>query len=95
LEVGCVFDDINDLSMVKHCGLRVQVRRLASPLFMEYTKRRGLCDYITGNPPDGHAVREFCELFLGISGNFQEVIESRMAFDEDYQKYWKERNEVK
>lgn len=95
LEVGCVFDDINDLSMVKHCGLRVQVRRQASPLFMEYTRRQGLCDYITGNSARGYAVREFCELFLGVLGNFQEVIESRMAFDEDYQKYWKKRNEVK
>ncbi|MCU0284924.1 MAG: phosphatase [Acidobacteria bacterium] len=95
LEVGCVFDDINDLSMAKHCGLRVQIRRPAGPLFMEYTKKHKLCDYITGNPAQAHAIREFCELFLGVLGNFQEVIESRTAFDENYQKYWKQRNEEK
>lgn len=94
-EVGCVFDDINDLCMVKHCGLKIQVRRPASPLFMNYTKSHQLCDYITGNTAEGNAVREFCELFLGVLGNFHEVIESRMLFDSDYQNYWKQRNEIK
>jgi 3-deoxy-D-manno-octulosonate 8-phosphate phosphatase (KDO 8-P phosphatase) len=95
LQVACVFDDINDLSMVEHCGLKIQVRRAASPLFMEYTKQQGLCDYITGHPAQAHAVREFCELFLGLCGNYQEIIASRTAFDSNYQAYWKARNEIK
>ncbi|MCP5106806.1 MAG: phosphatase, partial [bacterium] len=56
-QMGCVFDDINDLAMARYCGLRVQVRRSASPLFMEYTARGGGCDYITGHSAHEHAVR--------------------------------------
>ncbi len=84
LQIACIFDDINDLSMVKHCGLRIQIRRSASSLFMEYTAQHGLCDYITAHPAQEHAVRECCELLLGLSGNFFEIIESRVAFDTDY-----------
>jgi len=95
LQMACIFDDINDLSMAKHCGLRIQVRRPASSLFMEYTTQNGLCDYITALPAQEHAVRECCELLLGLSGNFFEIIESRVAFDTNYQAYWKARSEVK
>ncbi len=93
-QVACVFDDINDLAMARHCGLRIQIRRSASPLFMEYTATRGECDYITAHPAQEHAVREFSELFLGVCGVFPEVVESRIAFDAEYQMYWKARNSV-
>lgn len=93
-QVACIFDDINDLAMARHCGLRVQVRRSASPLFMDFTARKGETDYITGHSSNEYAVREFSELFLGISGVFPEVVESRIAFDAEYQAYWKARSSI-
>jgi 3-deoxy-D-manno-octulosonate 8-phosphate phosphatase (KDO 8-P phosphatase) len=93
-QMAFVFDDIIDLSMAKHCGLRIQVRRPASPLFTEYTMQQGLCDYITARTPMEHAVRECCELLLGVWGNYVDTIESRAAFDADYQAYWKARNNI-
>jgi 3-deoxy-D-manno-octulosonate 8-phosphate phosphatase (KDO 8-P phosphatase) len=92
-QMVCVFDDINDLSMVKHCGLRIQIQRTASPMFMQYTKENRLCDYITAHTAQENAVRECCELLLALWGNYFETIESRVAFDTDYQAYWKARNE--
>jgi 3-deoxy-D-manno-octulosonate 8-phosphate phosphatase (KDO 8-P phosphatase) len=92
-QMVCVFDDINDLSMVKPCGLRIQIQRTASPMFMQYTKENRLCDYITAHPARENAVRECCELLLALWGNYFETIESRVAFDADYQAYWKARNE--
>jgi 3-deoxy-D-manno-octulosonate 8-phosphate phosphatase (KDO 8-P phosphatase) len=92
-QMVCIFDDINDLSMVKHCGLRIQIQRTASPMFMEYTEAKGLCDYITAHIAQENAVRECCELLLALWGNYFETIESRVAFDADYQAYWKARNE--
>jgi 3-deoxy-D-manno-octulosonate 8-phosphate phosphatase (KDO 8-P phosphatase) len=93
-QVGCFFDDINDLAMARHCGLRVQVRRSASPLFMDFTARQGEADYITGHSANEYAIREFSELFLGISGVFPEVVESRIAFDAEYQAYWRARSSI-
>lgn len=92
-QVVCIFDDINDLAMVKHCGLRIQIQRTASPMFMHYTKENRLCDYITAHTARENAVRECCELLLALWGNYFETIESRVAFDADYQAYWKARNE--
>lgn len=94
-QVACVFDDINDLAMARHCGLRIQIRRSASPLFMQYTAQHGDSDYITAHAAQEHAVREFSELYLGICGVFPEVVESRIAFDFEYQTYWKARSSVK
>lgn len=93
-QAACFFDDVNDLAMARHCGLRVQVRRSASPLFMDFAARRGEVDYITGHSADEYAIREFSELFLGISGVFPEVVESRIAFDAEYQTYWRARSSI-
>ncbi len=92
-QAAFVFDDIIDLSMAKHCGMRIQIRRAASPLFMEYTKEKGLCDYITAHSARENGVRECCELMLALWENYVETIESRAAFDAEYQAYWKARNE--
>jgi 3-deoxy-D-manno-octulosonate 8-phosphate phosphatase (KDO 8-P phosphatase) len=92
-QMVCIFDDINDLSMVKPCGLKIQIQRTASPMFTEYTKEKGLCDYITAHNARENAVRECCELLLALWGNYFETIASRVAFDADYQAYWKARNE--
>jgi 3-deoxy-D-manno-octulosonate 8-phosphate phosphatase (KDO 8-P phosphatase) len=92
--IACVFDDINDLSMAKLCGIRCLVRRPASPLFTRYTRDNQLCDYITGSRSGNQTVREISELILGLSGIFEQVIASRMAFDQSYREYFSRRQAV-
>ena len=84
----CIFDDVNDLGMAFACGIRVYVQRSASPLLREYVVRQGLCDYVTAHPPERHAVREVCELLLGLLGAFDAVVASRVAWDRDYAAYF-------
>jgi 3-deoxy-D-manno-octulosonate 8-phosphate phosphatase (KDO 8-P phosphatase) len=87
----CVFDDVNDLGMAFACGIRVYVQRSASPLLREYVVRQGLCDYVTAHTAERHAVREVCELMLGLLGCFDAVVASRVAWDRDYAAYFKAR----
>ena len=93
-QVACVFDDINDLSMAEICGLRLMVRRDASPMLADYVARRSLCDYISGADSSGYAVREICELLLGLEGVFDQLLDSRVAFDDDYRTYFRQRQTV-
>ncbi len=90
----CLFDDVNDLGMAFACGIRVLVRRDASPLLHDYVARQGLCDYITAHPAERHAVREVCELMLGMLGSFDAVVASRVAWDADYARYFAARQSV-
>lgn len=90
-EIACVFDDINDLGMAALCGLRYLVRRPASPLLTHYAAERELCDYISAHDATQHAVRELCELSLGLLGMFEQVVDSRAAYDASYQRYFSER----
>ena len=90
----CLFDDLNDLGMAFGCGIHVLVKRDASPLLADYVARSDLCDYITGHGPDGHAVREVCELLLGLLGAFDDVVASRVAWDADFAAYFAAREAV-
>jgi 3-deoxy-D-manno-octulosonate 8-phosphate phosphatase (KDO 8-P phosphatase) len=90
-QLVCIFDDVNDLAMSFGCGIRVLVRRDASPLLLDYVMRQHLCDYVTGHPPERNAVREACELLLGLLGAFDAVVASRVAWDGDYARYFAER----
>jgi 3-deoxy-D-manno-octulosonate 8-phosphate phosphatase (KDO 8-P phosphatase) len=91
-ELICVFDDINDLGMAELCGVRLLVRRDASPLLREYATQHSLCDYVTGSAE--YAVREVCELVLGLLGAHDDVVQSRVAYDEEYQRYFQARQAV-
>jgi 3-deoxy-D-manno-octulosonate 8-phosphate phosphatase (KDO 8-P phosphatase) len=93
-QLVCIFDDVNDLGMSFGCGIRVLVRRDASPLLLDYVMRQNLCDYITGHPPERHAVREVCELLLGLLGSFDAVVASRVAWDDEYARYFAARQAV-
>ena len=93
-QLVCVFDDVNDLGMSFGCGLRVLVRRDASPLLHDYVTRQHLCDYITAHTPERNAVREVCELLLGLLGSFDAVVASRVAWDDDYASYFAARQAV-
>ena len=89
-----MFDDVNDLGMAFACGIRVYVQRTASPLLREYVVRQGLCDYVTAHSAERHAVREVCELLLGLLGAFDAVVASRVAWDRDYAAYFAARQAV-
>ena len=91
-EVLFVFDDVLDLAMAKQCGVRYFVTRQGSPLLTDYTAQKNLSDYHTANAGGNNAVREVCELSLGLLGNFEEVVSSRMEFAADYMRYWDLRN---
>ncbi|HLF10603.1 MAG TPA: phosphatase [Gammaproteobacteria bacterium] len=93
-QLVCVFDDVNDLGMAFGCGIRVLVRRDASPLLQDYIARHGLCDYITAHAPQNHAVREVSELLLGLLGCFDTVVTSRVAGDDDYIRFFAARQAV-
>jgi 3-deoxy-D-manno-octulosonate 8-phosphate phosphatase (KDO 8-P phosphatase) len=90
----CIFDDVNDLGMAFACGIRVFVQRPASPLLREYVVRQGLCDYVTAYGPERHAVREVCELLIGLLGSFEAVVASRVAWDAGYAAYFAARQAV-
>ncbi|GMQ89979.1 MAG: hypothetical protein BMS9Abin10_0319 [Gammaproteobacteria bacterium] len=87
-QIACVFDDINDLGMAAMCGIRCLVRRPASPLLNHYVIERKLCDYATGNDACNYAVREVCELLLGLMDAFDTVVASRVDYDDRYREYF-------
>jgi len=90
----CVFDDINDLSMAQGCGVRVLVRRAASPLLADYVEQTAAADYITAAAADGYPVREATELLIGLLGAFTLVVQSRVAFDDSYRSYFAARQAI-
>ncbi len=91
-EVAFVFDDVLDLAVAERCGLRFQVRHEGAPLLQQYTQQRSIADYITAT--ETHAVREVCELILGILGNYNDAIFHRSQFNDTYQRYLAARNQV-
>ena len=92
-QIACFFDDITDLAMAKVCGLRMMLRRRASPLFTEYVRSHKLCDYITGAEGQEHGVREACEMLLGVNGTYNELVEARFNFAPHYQEYFRQRKQ--
>ncbi len=93
-KVAFAFDDVLDLPVTLWAGLRLMIRRTASPMLAHFVKSRGYCEYMTGHTGATHAVREICELLLAVNGNFDEVVEKRLAFDDDYTQYINLRNEL-
>lgn len=92
--VAFVFDDVNDLGMATQCGLRLMVRRNASPLLQRYVSNNNCCDYITANGSSEYAVRETVEFILGFEGNFDNTIDARIQYDEAYQQYFTQRQAI-
>ncbi len=93
-QVAFIFDDVLDLSVAEKCGLRFFINRSASPLLNAYVADKHMCDYITAHGASDHAVREVCELMLGISGVFFDVVDERIVFDNKYKQYLSLRNTV-
>jgi len=91
-EIAFVFDDVLDLSVAKAVGLRIFIPRKANPLFNHFVKKNKLADYITANESGNFAVREACELMIGLQGIYDQVILERMNFSSSYKKYIALRN---
>lgn len=90
-ELAFFFDDVLDLAVAERCGGRFLVGRGASPLLERHVRRRGLCDYVVAAPAGAGAVREACELALGLLGEADQVFAARAAWDGSYARYFEER----
>ncbi len=91
-EVAFVFDDVLDFSMAQVCGLRIMVSRVCNPFLLDFVAENNLAEYITFADGGNHAVRESVELLTGLSGVYEETIEQRMQYSDNYQAYLKMRN---
>jgi len=89
--IAFIFDDANDLNVAKQCGMRFAVRRLVTPLFSEFVKENNLADYITAAEGGQNAVREITELLMYLQGNYKQVLQDRMEFNNTYRTYWEAR----
>jgi len=94
-EVAYVFDDVLDLSIAKVCGLRILVRHKSNVLFENYCQKHRLADYITASDGNHYAVRETCELLMGLNGNFDECISQRGDYSKTYNDYLLLRRAIK
>lgn len=86
-QICFVFDDVLDLGLAEICGVRIFIPRKANPLFNEYVIKHQLADYVTGASSGEHAVREACELLMGLNGNYNEAVTERKNYSELYASY--------
>jgi len=94
-EVAFFFDDALDLSLAQACGVRVMVRHQGNPLFKKYVVENGLVDYITGSEGHQFAVREGCELLLGLRQIYDQAIAERTRYYPHYEQYYGQRQSIK
>lgn len=94
-EVAYVFDDVLDISIAKVCGLRILVRHTANVLFEDYCRKNQLADYITASDGNHYAVREICELLMGLNNNFDACISHRGDYSATYNDYLLLRRAIK
>jgi 3-deoxy-D-manno-octulosonate 8-phosphate phosphatase (KDO 8-P phosphatase) len=93
-EVAFIFDDVLDLGVANQCGVRIAAHRLSNPLFNKYLVDHHLCDYMTSQPGGHAAVREACELLIGLYGYYEIAISNRMQFSDLYKEYLAARQQV-
>lgn len=93
-EVAFFFDDALDLSVAAVVGVRILVKRAANPLFTKYVLENHLADYVTGYESGRFAVREACELLLGLLGRYDEVMAERLRYFPVYDDYYTARQAI-
>lgn len=93
-EVLFWFDDVLDFPIAQKSGLSINIPHPGSFLLSQYIISNCLADYITSNIGGQGAIRESCEMLLGVNEIYGEVIESRAAFDSDYSNYYFSRQKV-
>ncbi len=93
-EVLFFFDDVLDLEVARICGCRIMINRSSTVMLKQYVKRADFVDYVTKNDGGNHGVREGSELNIGLLGQFDEVINNRMVFSENYKNYLADRKKI-
>lgn len=93
-EVAYFFDDVLDIPIAEVCGIRVMVNHKINPLLINYFKKHKLVDYLTSGSGSQYAVREACELLMGLNGNFDDVITGRKDNSKQYQDYIETRRTI-
>ena len=93
-EVAFFFDDALDLSVAEVAGVRIMIRRTANPLFTQYVIQNNYADYVTAHMSGQFAVREGCELMLGLLGQFEPVMVERLRYRPVYDQYYAQRQAV-
>ena len=91
LEAAFWYDDVLDLTLASQCGFRIHVNQKVSHLLKMFILEHNLADYITANCGGKGAIRESCEMLLGISGQYVHTVQSRAAYDETYANYFSNR----
>jgi 3-deoxy-D-manno-octulosonate 8-phosphate phosphatase (KDO 8-P phosphatase) len=93
-EIAFMFDDILDLGAARRTGLSFLVKHPGNPLTSRYAVSNKICDYVTGNSGDSEAVREVCELMIGITGDMDKTIDARIRFEGKYEEYLTEKKKI-
>ena len=94
-EVTFVFDDVLDLSVASLCGLRILVARKENPLFTRFVKKKKLADYLTASSGANFAVRETTELIMNMHGEYENAVQNRVEYSQQYVSYLEQRNSSK
>ena len=94
-EVAFVFDDVLDIEVAKLSGLSFSVGRKSNPLLTDYIILNKICNYISSCSGKNHAVREICELIIGLSGSYTKAVDLRIQFKGEYEDYLNKRNSIK
>ena len=93
-EIAFIFDDVLDIEVAKMSGLSFCVGRKSNPLLMDYIMQNKICNYISAFSGENHAVREICELLIGMSGDYNRTLELRNQFEGEYEEYLIKRNAI-
>jgi len=93
-EVAFVFDDVLDVGVASQCGIRIAAHRHSNPLFNKYIIGNNISDYLTSQSGGKQAVREACELMIGLFGNYDQAISDRAQFSDLYKRYLADRQKV-
>ncbi|MEZ4738469.1 MAG: hypothetical protein R2818_03720 [Flavobacteriales bacterium] len=93
-EVAFFFDDVLDLPVATRCGLRVMIGSPATAWLVEQVIARGEVDLVTANSGGNNGLREATDAVIALLGNGAAVIEHRVAYDEQYQRYLEQRQAV-
>ena len=93
-EIAFVFDDALDLSIAKECGIRIFIPRKANQLFNNYVVKNKLADYMTASPSGNYAVREASEVLMSCYNLFDQAVDQRVEYSENYSNYISQRSAV-
>ncbi|MEN8247537.1 MAG: phosphatase [Bacteroidota bacterium] len=93
-DIGFIFDDVLDLGVADIVSLRFFVKRESNPLLNDLIENQSLAEYYTFNSGATNAVREICELSIGLIGNYTDTINQRKEFSPLYKAYLTARNAI-